>query len=148
MPHSFTRLYVHIVFSVKNRQPLLTGETLARLCAYFHGVITGENHTLVIAGGAADHVHLLIRAHPQQALADLVRKAKAHATVWARQELPVGRAFAWQSGYAAFSVSQSNVAQVQRYIEGQEAHHRRLSFREELRALLIRHRIEFDDRYL
>jgi len=103
---------------------------------------------LLAANGTADHVHLLMRLPPRLALADAVRVVKTNSSRWVHQSRALRRRFQWQAGYGAFSVSQSNVPEVVRYIRNQEQHHRRESFREELLAFLKRHGIEYDERYI
>ena len=99
-------------------------------------------------GGTSDHAHLLISAHPQSSVADLMRCVKTNSSKWIHQTFPNLAAFAWQAGYAAFSVSHSNRAQVQSYIRQQEEHHRSMSFEEEFVEFLRRHGVHYDERYL
>ncbi len=147
MGQSFTSLTVHVIFSTKDRRPLITPDLRQRLFDYIGGIVRKNNGQLLAAGGTADHVHLLVALHPQTAVADMVRLIKANASKWVRQT--VGKSdFAWQTGYGAFSVSHSNREDVRRYIATQEEHHQRVSFDEEWVAFLKRHDIPYDERYL
>jgi len=148
MPASHTALYSHVIFSTKNRANHITPDLRDRLYQYIGGIIRQADGDLIAAGGAADHVHLLIRLHPRIALADLLRLVKANSSKWIHETFAAMGDFGWQDGYAAFSVSQSNVADVQRYIAQQEEHHRQVSFREELVAFFQRHGITYDERYI
>jgi REP element-mobilizing transposase RayT len=96
----------------------------------------------------ADHVHVVLRIPATVAIAEIVQKMKANSAKWIHEKRILSRAFAWQRGYSAFSVSESNLERVYQYVANQEAHHRRISFQDELRAFLRQHGIEFDERYL
>ncbi len=148
MPQSFVSLHVHIVFSTKKRQPSITDDLQTRLYEYLGGIVRADGGRLLAAGGMPDHVHLLVSSSKQVALADAVRTIKSNTSKWIHETFPTQRDFAWQGGYAAFSVSFSNLDAVKRYIANQAEHHRQRTFREEFVALLRRHEIEFDERYL
>ncbi|MBU0639989.1 MAG: IS200/IS605 family transposase [Planctomycetes bacterium] len=148
MPGTYTRLLYHIVFSTKHRANSITVELQPRLYEYVGGTIRGERGIAHEIGGVADHVHLLIQWRTDEALATLLRRLKAGCSRWVHAEFPTQRAFAWQEGYAAFTVSPSQFETVQEYILNQPAHHQRLGFVEELKALLDAHGIEYDERYL
>lgn len=144
MPQSHVRLLVHVIFSTKDREPLLSAEHIAELCSYIGGVVRNEGGTLLAAGGVADHLHLLIALHPSKAVADLVRDIKANSSRWIKEKSLVSQPFAWQAGYGAFSVSESGVEAVRAYIAQQPERHRSRSFREEYLEFLERHRIDYD----
>ncbi|MCA1630941.1 MAG: IS200/IS605 family transposase [Acidobacteria bacterium] len=146
MPHTFANLLTHIVFSTKDRAPLIKPETRPRLHAYLGGIVREEQGTAFAVNGTADHVHLLVSLPPALSLADAMRVLKTNSSRWmnAAQRAP----FAWQSGYGAFSVSRSNAGAVSQYIARQEEHHRKISFREEFIAFLRKHEIEFDERQI
>jgi putative transposase len=146
MPHTFTNLLTHAVFSTKDRAPLIKPEIRPRLHAYLGGIVREAQGTAFIVNGTAEHVHLLISLPPTLSLADAMRVLKTNSSRWMNEDQRVP--FAWQSGYGAFSVSRSNAEAVSRYIARQEEHHRKISFREELIAFLRRHEIEFDERYV
>jgi REP element-mobilizing transposase RayT len=146
MPHTFTNLLTHVVFSTKDRAPLIKDEMRAQLHAYLGGIVREMQGTAFIVNGTTDHVHLLISLPPSVALSDAMRVLKTNSSRWMNDEKRV--AFAWQAGYGAFSVSQSNAKAVSEYIARQEEHHRKISFREEFVAFLRKHEIEYDERYL
>jgi REP element-mobilizing transposase RayT len=146
--HTFARLLIHIVFSTKDRRPWIQDPLRARTHAYLGGIVTQVGGRAVVVGGVADHVHLLVDQPPRFPISDLVRDTKANSSAWMRMEFPGLSAFAWQTGYGAFSVSSSNAGRVERYIATQEEHHRTQTFQEEFEALLRRHQLRADDPYL
>jgi len=148
MPGSYCNLLYHLVFSTKERRPLIAPAIKPRLQEYVRGILKKEEGELIELDGVADHVHLLLRLHPAFAVADALRTLKANSSKWMNETLPRGPKFAWQEGYAAFTVSQSQVPRLLIYIRGQEDHHRRVDFRTELMALLRRNRIAFEERFL
>jgi putative transposase len=148
MPQSYTDLCYHLVWSTKNREPYISPELMPRLYDYIGGIVRGEKGTLLEVGGRPDHVHLLARLHPSIAVADLLRVVKTNSSKWLRETFPDHQRFAWQSGYGAFSVSRSRMDQVRQYIQNQEAHHRRVAFKDEFEQLLRKHGIEFDPEYI
>jgi putative transposase len=148
MPGSYSNLVYHLVFSTKERRPSLSQELKPRLREYIRGIVREENGELLEFDGVADHVHLLVRLHPARAVADTVRTIKANSSKWINEAFGKGPRFAWQEGYAAFTVSQSQVPRLLVYIRGQEKHHRRVDFRSELVALLRKNGIAFDERHL
>jgi REP element-mobilizing transposase RayT len=118
-----------------------------RIHSYLGGVIRGIEGVALDIGGTADHVHLLVGLKPTHALADVLRILKGDSSKWIHEELGLID-FAWQEGYGAFTVSKSDVDAVRRYVQAQEEHHRKRTFQEEYRALLERHGIDFDERFL
>ena len=146
MSHSLCSLHFHIVFSTEGRLPLITAELKPRLFAYLGGIVRELDGKAVIINGMSDHVHMIITVPPTLAVAACMRVVKANSSRWARQD--GHRRFAWQSGYSAFTVSTSQMPHVVRYIREQEKHHRRISFQQELLALLRKNQVEFDERYL
>ena len=148
MPHSYTSLFYHIVFSTKDRYPFLTLDVRPRVFDYLGGAIRSEDGTSFVVNGVADHVHILARLRQDKAISDVLRDIKANSSGWIHDNFPGLSKFAWQTGYAAFTVSKSQLGVVQRYIANQEAHHEKVSFQEELIALLKAHEIEFDEKYL
>jgi REP element-mobilizing transposase RayT len=147
MSSTYLSLYYHLVFSTKNRDPLIAGAWRAKLFGYLAGTIEGLGARCEIVGGMEDHVHLLVRLRATHTLADFMRELKKASSAWVHHDLGEPR-FAWQDGYAAFTVSASIADEVRRYIENQPAHHRQRSFLEELKILLVRSGVEFDERYL
>ncbi len=148
MAHTFTNLLCHVIFSTKNRTPQIDADLRPRLMAYVGGIVREINATPVIVNGPDDHVHLLLGVPATVAVADLVRVVKTNSSRWVHEQWPARRAFAWQTGYGAFSVSQSNAAAVRQYILEQEEHHRHVSLQEEFVAFLKRHAIAYDERYI
>ena len=148
MPQSLSKLYVHLAFSTKHREPLLLPPLRAQMHAYLATVLKNQDSPAVEVGGTSDHVHTLFRLSKNSSLAGIVEEVKTSSSKWAKTQ---GRAFVnfhWQSGYGGFSVSPADVEQVAEYIAQQETHHRAVSFQEEYRRLLESYGIEFDERYL
>ncbi len=147
IPNTYTNLLYHIVFSTKDRQPLIADDFKEELYRYIEGIIRAEGGVQMEIGGVEDHVHILAKFKPSTSVSDMLRLIKANSSKWANEGKSKQR-FAWQEGYSAFSVSESQVEAVRRYIVNQEEHHRGRSFQEELVALLERHSVEYDLRYL
>jgi putative transposase len=147
VPSTHLSLHYHLVFSTKERAPLITVEIRERVHAYLGGAIRGEGGVALDIGGTADHVHLLIGLKATHCLADVLRTLKGDSSRWIHDEMRVPK-FEWQEGYGAFTVSSSNVATVREYVRDQERHHRKRSFQEEYREFLAKHDIAFDERYL
>lgn len=148
MPASYTCLYYHIIFSTKRRLSLITPDLRQQLYPYLGGIVAHEKGRLITAGGIADHVHLLVSLHPQSSVSDVLRLVKSNSSKWVHENFADKRDFGWQDGYAAFSVSFSNLERVQRYIAEQEQHHREVSFQDELVEFLNRHGTAYDERYI
>jgi putative transposase len=148
MGHTYTNLLTHIIFSTKDRLPYLQGERRDDVFAYLGGIVRELKGTALNINGAADHVHALVRLPAALAVAKTVEILKANSSRWIHQYRVLHRRFSWQSGYAAFSVSESNAAELSRYISYQVEHHRKRTFQEELIALLKKSGMEYDERYL
>ncbi len=146
MSHAAGNLVLHLIFSTKGRQPLITSEIRTSLFAYLGGIIREMHGTALIINGTADHVHMLIRIRPVQAAAEIARVVKTNSSRWVREKWNVR--FAWQTGYGAFSVSESNVPAVCRYIAMQEEHHKKWTFQQEYVTFLKRNKIAYDERYI
>ena len=147
MPQSLARLLVHLIFSTKNRVPLLQSAQLrSEVHAYLTATLQGQDCEPVQVGGVADHAHLLFGLSRTISLAELVKNLKTSSTKMIREKGHHG--FSWQTGYGAFSVSESNKNAVIDYIINQEIHHRKMTFQEEIRALLKKHSMRFDERYI
>ncbi len=145
MGHTYTNILLHVVFSTKNRAPLITDGLRPELLAYLGGAVRDLGGTALLVNGTTDHVHGLLRLPSDLTIAECVRKVKANSSGWAHRTSDP--AFAWQTGYAAFSVSESRASSVIAYIRTQQQHHQRHSFQDELRALLKKHGIAIDERY-
>lgn len=148
MSGTYSQLLLHVVFSTKGREPMITQEIQRRLYDYVGGIVRAEKGTLYAIGGMPDHVHLLLRWRTDASVADLMRTVKSRSSLWIHQTFGHLRNFAWQEGYAVFSVSKSAEADVKSYIETQVDHHKARDFKEELLKLLIAHGIEFEKRYV
>jgi putative transposase len=149
MPQSLSNVLVHIVFSTKERRPFLSDPTLRTAMYKYLAAVSAEMGCPAIKlGGVEDHVHLMARQARTITLASWVRELKRTSSLWVKQRPEGSTVFQWQLGYGVFSVSQSQSAVVERYIARQEAHHRSVSFQDELRTLLERHQIAYDERYL
>ena len=148
MGHTYTKTLLHVVFSTKDRRPTMDERFRPRLYEYLAGVARNEFGHAIRLGGTADHLHGLVLLRPDVALSDAMRMWKSVSSKWVHETFEKTRDFAWQTGYAAFSVSPSNEEQVTAYIDGQAEHHRRQTFEEELIALLARHGIQYDPRYI
>jgi REP element-mobilizing transposase RayT len=147
MPSTYLSLHYHLTFSTKNREPTIAAAWRDRLHEYLGGTIRGLGGFPEGVGGVADHVHLLIGLKATHCLADVLRELKKASSVWVHQEVGV-YGFAWQEGYAAFTVSATARPAVKNYIAHQEEHHRAKSYREELIEMLTKAEIEYDPRYL
>ena len=147
MASTYLSLHYHLVFGTKNREPFIAAEWRPRLHEYLGGTISGLGGFPQGVGGVADHVHLLIALKATHCLADVLRELKKASSVWVHEQIGLP-AFAWQEGYAAFTVGAPARQEVQKYIANQEQHHRRKSFREELIEMLARAGIEYDPQYL
>ena len=145
---SYAQIYLHIVFSTKNREPLIDSSWVARLYTMFGGVLRTVKCTLIAAGGVEDHVHLLVSMARDVSPSVALRNIKTDSSKWIHDTFSELSSFHWQDGYAAFSVSHSQIDKVRAYIANQKEHHRKESFQDELRGLLRLHGIEFDERYL
>lgn len=148
MPESYTNLLYHLVFSTKDRRPLITPTHEVRLYEYMGGIVREQGGISLEMNGTEDHVHLLAKFRPDRALSDLLRDLKSNASGWMHDVFPSLKNFSWQRGYGAFTVSQSNVEQVRAYIRRQKEHHLKISFRDEFRAFLKANRINYDKRYV
>ncbi len=148
MPSTYTNLLYHIVFSTKDRIPLITDNLQEELYKYIGGIIRGEGGIELEIGDTKDHIHILAKFKPALSVSDMLNKIKANSSKWANDHKMKYRKFGWQEGYAAFSVSESQVPAVREYIRKQEEHHRKQTYQEEFVALLERHGIEYDPKYL
>lgn len=148
MGHSYTNLLYHIVFSTKERQPWLDQESSTRLYDYLGGAIRSEGGISISINGCADHIHILAKLRQDKAVSEVLRGIKANSSGWIHRTFQHLGAFAWQIGYGAFSVSQSQLDKAKRYVANQQKHHQRVSFKEEFIALVQAHGVEYDETYL
>lgn len=148
MPQSLSAVYIHLVFSTKERRPFLRDETTRMsVHSYLGGISKQLGCAPIMTGGMEDHVHLLARFGRTITQAEWVKELKRVSNLWIKEQYAI-RNFEWQAGYADFSVSCSSLDHVKRYIEHQQEHHRKFSFQDELRALFRKNGVEWDERYV
>jgi putative transposase len=145
MSHTFTKNHQHIVFSTAERRRLIETALQPKLWAYIGGICRNHGIFVRAIGGIEDHLHMLIELPPTIAVAKAVLTVKSNSSKWMNG---MHRAFAWQKGYAAFSVSASNIQTVERYVNNQEAHHQKISYEDEIILLLKRHGVAFDPKFV
>jgi len=148
MANTYFQLLYHVVWSTKNRLPLIQPAFKERLYEYIGGTLRQKNCCLVEIGGMPDHIHLLVAIPPKQSISEITRNVKSSTAYWLNHKVLKNSKFGWQDGYGVFTVSSSNQNTVKRYIQNQEEHHRKRTFKEEFLALLNAHHISFDERYL
>ncbi|MDX1940528.1 MAG: IS200/IS605 family transposase [Saprospiraceae bacterium] len=148
MPNTYTQLYVHVVFAVKGRANLISRSWKENLYQYITGIITNKNQKLMVINGMPDHVHILIGLKPDCNLSDLVRDIKANSSKWINENKWVAGKFEWQTGFGAFTVGQSQIQAVVKYILNQEEHHKKKTFRDEYIEFLTAYQIEFNTAYI
>jgi putative transposase len=148
MPQSLANIYVHLIFSTKDRAPFLFKEVQPDLHAYMATVLANLNSPAVLINSVADHVHILFNMSRTVTLAQMVEDVKKSSSKWIKTQSPTLASFAWQGGYGGFSVSESIVSKAANYIQNQEEHHRTKTFQDEFRAFLTRHKINYDERYV
>jgi putative transposase len=148
MPQSLAAIYVHLIYSTKNRQPLIRSEIEEELRKYHASILQALESPMLAADGTADHVHILLRLGRQASIAEVVEELKKSSSKWIKSKVPEYRDFYWQSGYGAFSIGQSGVPEVKRYIANQKEHHRKKTFQKEFRAFLGKYEVPYDERYV
>ena len=149
MPQTLSCVYTHIVFSTKNRVAFLQdGELRKKLHAYLAGIATQQNCPAVCVGGAADHVHLLVRLGRETTQSDLLRELKRSSSIWIKTQSPHLADFAWQNGSGLFSIGHYHVKILCDYIANQESHHQQNSFQDEVRKIFKKYKMEWDERYV
>jgi putative transposase len=148
MPQSLAKVYLHVIFSSKNRVPVLLDDWRDELFRVMGGTANNLGCQSLIVGGTNDHVHMLIQLGRTITMADAIGKIKSTSSAWVNQNHAPATPFHWQAGYAVFSVSQSSVEAVREYIRRQPEHHAKKSFQDELRDWLRRYEIEWDERYV
>ena len=148
MANTYTQLYFHIVFAVKGRSNYISENWKDELYKYISGIIANKDQKLMIVNGMPNHIHLLIGTKPNCNLSDLIRDIKANSSKWINEKKFTNFHFEWQTGFGAFTVSQSVVPNVIEYIKNQEEHHRKKTFKEEYVEFLKAYQIDFKDEYL
>ena len=149
MPQSLSKIYVHIIFSTKHRQPFLSNKEIRNeMHAYLGGTLKELECPVLIVGGVSDHVHILCMMSKNISIAKIIGDVKRSSSKWIKQKVNILSKFAWQNGYGVFSVGQSELERVKTYILNQEEHHRKKSFQEELRAFFKKYEVEYDEKYV
>lgn len=146
MPHTYTNLLFHIVFSTKDRIPFIKSDLEERLYEYIGGTIRGLGAICLEIGGVEDHIHILVKLKPTLNISKFLEKLKPSVTKWARSI--IHPKFEWQDGYGAFSIGESQIPAVRKYIRNQKEHHKKQSFEDEFKSMLTQAGIEFDEKYL
>jgi len=148
MPNTYTQIHIHAIFAVQNRLSLISKPWEQRLYQYITGIIQNHGHKLLAINGMPDHIHVLFGMRPTQSLSDLMRDVKGDSSLWINENKLVAGKFSWQEGYGAFSYSKSQIHAVATYIENQEQHHKKKTFKEELIDLCKEFNVKYDERYL
>jgi putative transposase len=148
MPNTYTQLYNHIIIVVKGRQNQISEEKRVELYKYLTGTIQNKNNKLIAINGTGNHIHILVSMNPKQSLSELVKDIKLSSSDFINRSKWLKGKFYWQEGFAAFSVSKSGIDKVIKYLNNQENHHRKKTFREEFIEFLEKYEVEYDDRYI
>ena len=148
MGSTLTNLVYHIVFSTKDRKAMILPEFRDELHRYMGGIVKGEGGVLFQIGGMSYHIHLVVKLKPVHALSEIMQKIKGSSSKWINEKKFLPGRFAWQDGYGAFTVSESQISAVIQYVREQENHHKNQSFKVELIRILKRHSVEYTEEYL
>ena len=148
MAQSLSRILLHLVFSTKNREPWINPDVRPALHAYLAGSVRALNAEAYRVGGVADHVHIACTLPRTVPVSKLLEEIKKSSSAWIKQQMPTCHGFAWQAGYGAFSLGQSQLDALIAYIDGQEEHHRKRTFKEEFVEFLKRYGVDYDERYV
>jgi REP element-mobilizing transposase RayT len=146
MSQSLANILVHLIFSTKHREPWIHDEVRPQLNAYVVGTLANHHSPSVVTNSVSDHMHILLALSKTYSISKIVEEVKTDSSSWMKKQGV--RGFHWQNGYGAFSIGQSQVAAVKKYIARQEQHHRRVSFQEEFRQFLERYQVPYDERYV
>ena len=148
MANTYTKIHIHAIFSVQNRQSLISSDWRDDLYKYITGIVQNHNHKMLQINGMPDHIHVLLGFRPTQSLSELMKYVKQDSTKWINQNKFVNGRFSWQKGYGAFSHSRSQVPQVIKYIQKQREHHKKKSFRQEYLDFLEKFDVDYDERFI
>lgn len=148
MANTYTQVHIHFVFSVKYREGVIGASWKEELYKYISGIIKANKHKLLAINGMPDHVHILIGMRPTQSVSDLMQDVKGNSSKWINEKKFLKSKFEWQEGYGAFSYSKSQLNSVISYINNQETHHKKISFRDEYLDFLRKFEIDFDEKYI
>ncbi len=148
MANTYTQLFVHSAFSVKNRMNLILPGYKDELYKYISGILRNKKHKLYAVGGIENHIHIFVSLKPDVSVSDMVKDVKMNSTKWINDKKFLKTKFAWQEGFGAFTYSKSQAENVCKYILNQEIHHKKMTFEEEYKILLKKFGIEFEEKYL
>lgn len=148
MANTYNQIYIHLVFAVKYRDAVIDKSWRQELYQYIIGVIANRGHKVYAIGGMSDHIHILVSLSPKQAISELVLEVKRASSLWIKEKQLVRCQFAWQEGFGAFSYGKSQVDNVVKYIQNQESHHAKHTFRDEYVSFLKLFGIEYDEKYV
>lgn len=148
MPQSLSTILIHLIFSTRNREPFITPAIEAELHPYMASIFRGLKSPTLALDGTRDHIHTLFSLSRVITIADVVKEVKTESSRWIKTKGPEFKNFHWQKGYGAFSIGQSGVTELKRYIRSQKQHHRRVTYQDEYRRFLKSYEIEFDERYV
>jgi putative transposase len=148
MANTYTQIHIHFVFAVKFRDGIIQYKWKEDLYKYMSGIIQNNNHKLLAINGMSDHIHILIGLRPAQSISDLMKEVKQSSSKWINQNKLTNGHFEWQEGYGAFSYSKSQINQVVSYIQNQELHHKKKTFKEEYLDFLKKFEIDYDEKFI
>lgn len=148
MANTYTQLYIQFVFAVENRMSLIEKTWKDDLCKYITGIVQTNGHKLIAINGMPDHIHIFVGYKPHQLIPELMQDVKGSSSAWINKQGYLRNRFSWQQGYGAFSYSHSQIGVVVRYIDNQEDHHRKKTFRQEYLEALNQFRVDYDDHYI
>ncbi len=147
-PGTFTQLYVQLVFAVQNRDAVLNKNIRFRVFEYLSGILREMSHKSIIINGVSDHVHIFVGLNPARSISDTVHELKRSSSLFIKNEKLCSSKFSWQEGYGAFTYSKSHIDNVYKYIQNQEEHHKKITFREEYIDFLEKYDVPYDERFL
>ncbi|MES2836002.1 MAG: IS200/IS605 family transposase [Bacteroidota bacterium] len=148
MPNTYTQIHIHFVFAVKHRNAVINDSWKEELYKYIAGIIRNNEHKLIAIGGMPDHIHILIGVRASQSISDLMQDVKGNSSKWINEKRFLNTKFEWQEGYGAFSYSKSQINDVVNYINNQETHHAKKSFKEEYLEILKKFEVDYDEKYV
>jgi putative transposase len=148
MPQSLANILVHLIFSTKERRPLLQDDVRPKLHAYIIGILENHGSPSLATNSMTDHIHILFSLSRTITIAKIVEEVKTGSSVWLKTQSDGYRDFHWQNGYGAFSIGQSQVEDMKKYVASQQEHHRKVSFQDEHRKFLEKYQVEYDERYV
>lgn len=148
MPNTYTQIHIHFIFVVKYRLGLIDKSWRENLYKYITSIVQNKGHKMIIINGVADHVHLLLGMQPHETISDLMKDVKQSSSKWINENRLTTEKFEWQQGYAAFSYSKSQLPKVIEYIENQEVHHQKKTFRQEYIEFLTKFEVDYNEDYI